>query len=67
MFLAATLVGRGKTSGAEVEMRQYEHCRVCDDSVSYCYEYLNRDEALGGRGARGAGAGQAGVPLGDSN
>ncbi len=46
VFLAATLVGRGKASGAEVEMRFYEHCRVRDDKVSYCYEHLNRDEAL---------------------
>ena len=46
VFLAATLVGRGKASGGEVEMRYYGHCRVRDDKVSYCYEHLSRDEAL---------------------
>jgi hypothetical protein len=46
VFLTATLVGRGKASGAEVEMRSYGHCRARDDKVSYCYEHLNRDEAL---------------------
>jgi len=46
VFLAATLVGRRKASGAEVEMRFYGHCRVRDDKVSYCYEHLDRDEAL---------------------
>ncbi len=46
VFLAATVVGRGRASGAEVEIRFYGHCRVRDDKVSYCYEHLNRDEAL---------------------
>src|SRR5262249_45368094 len=46
VFLAATVVGRGKASGAEVEMRFYGHCRVRDGKVSYCYEHLDRDEAL---------------------
>jgi len=46
VFLAASLVGRRKASGAEVEMRFYGHCRVRDDKVSYCYEHLDRDEAL---------------------
>ena len=46
VFLAATLVGRRKASGAEVEMRFYGHCRVRDGKVSYCYEHLSRDEAL---------------------
>ena len=46
VFLAASLVGRRKASGAEVEMRFYGHCRVRDDKVSYCYEHLSRDEAL---------------------
>jgi ketosteroid isomerase-like protein len=46
VFLAATLVGRRKASGAEVEMRFYGHCRVRDDKVSYCYEHLSREEAL---------------------
>jgi ketosteroid isomerase-like protein len=46
VFLMATLVGRGKASGAEVEVRFYEHCKVRDGKVSYCYEHLNRAEAL---------------------
>jgi ketosteroid isomerase-like protein len=46
IFIAATLVGRGKVSGAPLEMRFYGHCRVRDDKVSYCYEHLHRDEAL---------------------
>ena len=46
VFLAATLVGHHKASDAQVEMRFYGHCRVRDDKVSYCYEHLNRDEAL---------------------
>jgi ketosteroid isomerase-like protein len=46
VFLAATLVGRAKASGAEVEMRFYGHCRVRDEKVSYCYEHLSRGEAL---------------------
>ena len=46
VFLEATLVARGKASGTEIKMRFYAHCRVRDHKVSYCYEYLNRDEAL---------------------
>jgi ketosteroid isomerase-like protein len=46
VFLAATLVGRGKASGAEIEVRLYQRCRVRDDKVSYCYEHLSRAEAL---------------------
>jgi ketosteroid isomerase-like protein len=46
VFLAATLVSRGKASGAEVETRLYQHCKVRDDKVSYCYEHLSRDAAL---------------------
>ena len=46
VFLAATLVGHHKASGADVEMRFYGHCKVRDGKVSYCYEHLSRDEAL---------------------
>jgi ketosteroid isomerase-like protein len=46
VFLAATLLSRGKASGAEVETRLYQHCRVRDEKVSYCYEHLSREEAL---------------------
>ena len=46
IFIAATLVGRGKVSGAPLEMRFYGQCRVRDNKVSYCYEHLHRDEAL---------------------
>ncbi len=46
VFLAAKVVGRGRASGAEVEMPFFGHCRVRDEKVSYCYEHLSRDEAL---------------------
>jgi ketosteroid isomerase-like protein len=46
VFVAATLVARGKASGAEVETRFYQHCKVRDEKVSYCYEHLTREEAL---------------------
>ena len=46
VFLKATLVGRSKESGAPLEMCFYGQCRVRDDKVSYCYEHLDRDEAL---------------------
>jgi len=46
VFMAARLIGRGKASGVEVDMRFYGHCRVRDGKVSYCYEHLSRGEAL---------------------
>ena len=53
VFLEATLVGKGKASGAPLEMCFYGHCRVRDDKVSYCYEHLHRDEALKAVGLAG--------------
>jgi ketosteroid isomerase-like protein len=53
VFMAATLVGRGKVSGAPLEMRFYGHCRVRDNKVSYCYEHLNRGDALKAVGIEG--------------
>lgn len=53
VFLTATLVGQSKASGAPLEMCFYGHCRVRDDKVSYCYEHLNRDEALKAVGPEG--------------
>jgi ketosteroid isomerase-like protein len=50
VFFAATVVARGKASDAEVEMPFYGHCRVRDGKVSYCYEHLNRAEAVKGVG-----------------
>ena len=53
VFLEATLVARSKASGTEIKMRFYAHCRVRDQRVSYCYEDLNRDEALKAVGHEG--------------
>jgi hypothetical protein len=46
VFFGATVSARGRSSDTEVEMPFYGHCRVRDAKVSYCCEYLNRDEAL---------------------
>src|SRR5690348_48441 len=46
VYLAATLVGRGKGSGATVEVRLYGQFKVRDGKVAYFYEHLNRDDAL---------------------
>jgi ketosteroid isomerase-like protein len=46
VFGAATLIGRGKTSGVRVEVRLYGHFKVRDGKVVYVYEYQDRSEAL---------------------
>jgi ketosteroid isomerase-like protein len=40
------LVGRGKASGVEVDIRLYLHFKVRDDKVVYLYEYEERGPAL---------------------
>jgi len=46
VFLTAKLVGRGKGSGATVEVRLYGHFKVSDGKVIYFYEHVNREDAL---------------------
>ena len=45
VYLAARLVGRGKGSGAMVEVRLYGHFKVLDGKVVYFYEHVNREDA----------------------
>jgi ketosteroid isomerase-like protein len=53
VYLAATLIGRGKGSGATVEVRLYGHFKVRDGKVAYFYEHLNRADALKAAGLEG--------------
>jgi ketosteroid isomerase-like protein len=46
VYLAAKLIGRGRGSGATVEVRLYGHIKVRDGKVVYVYEHLNREDAL---------------------
>jgi ketosteroid isomerase-like protein len=46
VYLAAKLVGRGKGSGATVEVRLYGHFKVRDGKVVYFYEHVDRKDAL---------------------
>jgi ketosteroid isomerase-like protein len=46
VLLAVHIIGRGKTSGAEVELRFYAHVKLRDDKVVYIYDYADRAEAL---------------------
>jgi hypothetical protein len=46
VFVAATLFGRGKTSGVAVDVHLYGHFMARDGKVVYFYEYQNRAEAL---------------------
>jgi ketosteroid isomerase-like protein len=46
VFVAATLFGRGKTSGVGVDVHLYGHFKVRDGKIVYFYEYQDRDEAL---------------------
>jgi ketosteroid isomerase-like protein len=46
VFVAATIFGRGKTSGVEVDVHLYGHFKVRDGKVVYFYEYQDRHEAL---------------------
>jgi ketosteroid isomerase-like protein len=40
------VTGRGRSSGAEVDVRLYMLFRVRDEKVSYVYEYTDRADAL---------------------
>jgi ketosteroid isomerase-like protein len=40
------LTGRGKSSGAEVDLRVYMHLRLRNGKIVYIYEYVDRTEAL---------------------
>ena len=40
------LIGRGRGSGVEVDVRLYGHLKVRDHSVVYLYEHENRADAL---------------------
>ena len=42
----AHLVGRGKSSGLEVDVRLYIHFKLREGKVVYVYEYEDRAEAL---------------------
>src|SRR5436190_5113303 len=44
--LAVHIVARGKTNGAEVDVRFYPHFKLRDDGVVYIYDYAHRAEAL---------------------
>jgi ketosteroid isomerase-like protein len=46
VFVEATVVARAKASRAEIAMPSTRIARVRDRKVSYCYEHLNRDDAL---------------------
>jgi hypothetical protein len=46
VFASALLTGRGKASGAAVEVRLYGHFKVRDGTVSYVFEHEDRAEAL---------------------
>jgi ketosteroid isomerase-like protein len=53
VFVGATVVARSKASGVETAMPFYGHCRVREGKVSYCYEHLDRDQALKAVGLEG--------------
>ena len=40
------VAGRGKSSGAQVDVRLHFHFRVRDDRIVYVYEHEDRDTAL---------------------
>ena len=44
------LTGRGKTSGAEVDVRIHFHLKVRDAKVVYVYEHLDKAAALAAAG-----------------
>ena len=52
VLLAIQITGRGKTSGAEVDLRFYAHVRLRDDKVAYIYDYEDRADALEAVGLR---------------
>jgi len=47
------LVGRGRGSGVEVDVRLYGHLRVRDGKVVYLYEHEDRADALRAAGLEG--------------
>jgi ketosteroid isomerase-like protein len=46
VFAAVHLTGRGKGSGAVVDIRVYTHVKVRDGKAVYLFEYADRAEAL---------------------
>ena len=52
VVLAVHIAGRGKTSGAEVDVRFYPHFKLRDDKVVYIYDYADRAEALAAGGLK---------------
>ena len=46
------VTARGKTSGAEVDVRLHLHFKVRDGMVIYLFEYVDRTEALEAMGLR---------------
>ena len=46
VVLAIHLVARGRTSGAEVDVRFYAHFKLRGEKVAYIHDYADRDEAL---------------------
>jgi ketosteroid isomerase-like protein len=46
VVLAIHLVARGRTSGAEVDVRFYAHFKLRDEKVVYIHDYADRTEAL---------------------
>jgi ketosteroid isomerase-like protein len=47
------LTGRGKTSGASVEVRIHFHFKVRDGKIAYVYEYEDRAAAMRAAGLEG--------------
>jgi hypothetical protein len=43
---------RGRSSGAEVDVRAWAHWKLRSGKIVYCYEYASRDEALEAAGLR---------------
>ena len=46
LVVAMHLVGRGKGSGVEADVRLYPHIKLRDGKAVYVFEYENRAEAL---------------------
>jgi ketosteroid isomerase-like protein len=46
VVLAIHITARGKTSGAEADLRFYAHIKLRDDKVVYIYDYEDRADAL---------------------
>jgi len=52
IVLTIHITARGKTSGAEADLRFYAHLKLRDDKVVYIYDYEHRAEALAAAGLR---------------